>query len=261
MSNLLSAEQLVFSYSGRCALEGVSISLSPGEIVAIVGPNGSGKSTLIRVLLGELKRTSGALNWLDRPIDRWPRRELAKKVAYLPQHPTSAPGQTVSDVLRLGRAPHLRAFGVETIEDERVVREVATLLELDELLKRPMDGLSGGQRQRVFLGRCLVQQPVALLLDEPNTYLDVRHQMSLGREIRGRSREQKIGVIMASHDLNLAAMVADRMLLLSAGRVLTEGSPSEVLRSAALGSAFGVTMRIIESEGESPVAMPRMNHE
>src|SRR5687768_990741 len=158
METLLRARDVSFAYGADPVLRGVTVALDAGEVVALLGPNGSGKSTLIRALLGQLP-AAGDVAWTDRPLASWRRRDLARLVAYLPQSPTFEPEQRVADVLRLGRAPYWRAFGIESPRDEAVVREVAALLHLDDLLDRRMDQLSGGQRQRAFVGRCLAQEP------------------------------------------------------------------------------------------------------
>ncbi|MGA2442996.1 MAG: ABC transporter ATP-binding protein, partial [Tepidisphaeraceae bacterium] len=160
---ILQSTDVSFAYADRPALRGVSISLQSGEIVALIGPNGSGKSTLIKTLLGHLSG-QGQILWQDKNLRDWRLRDLARVVAYLPQSPRHEPGQTVADVLRLGRAARWGAFGLESSADQRVTLEVARLLALDDILDRPMEAMSGGQRQRVFIGRCLAQEPAALLL-------------------------------------------------------------------------------------------------
>ncbi len=206
MSQLLQITNLSFSYGVRPILRNVELSVGSGEVVALLGPNGSGKTTLLRTVLGHL-RSSGSVEWEGRGLSSWGHRELARRVAYLPQTPTFDAGQTVLDVLRLGRAAYWTAFGIESPRDAEVVESTAKLLELTELLGQPMDELSGGQRQRVLVGRCLVQEPAAMLLDEPSTFLDLRHQVELCDLLRRLSREKQIGVLMASHDLNLAGGV------------------------------------------------------
>src|SRR3954469_7126351 len=155
MSELLTASSLTFAYADAPVLRDVSVALRAGEVVSLLGPNGSGKSTLIRCLLGLLEIRSGAIEWDGRPIAQWSRRDLARRVAYLPQTPTVEPQHTVVDVLRLGRAAYWTAFGIESVRDDSVVRETAASLGLTDLLHRRMDELSGGQRQRVHVGRCL----------------------------------------------------------------------------------------------------------
>jgi len=257
---LLAAVDLTFSYDDHPVLSAVSLSLAPGEIVALLGPNGSGKSTLLRVLLGQLPSTRpGAVQWEGRPVEAWRKRDLARKVAYLPQSPTAEPDQSVADVLRLGRSAYWGAFGLESPRDAQVVRDVADLLDLTSLLDRPIDHLSGGQRQRVFLGRCLAQEPAALLLDEPSTFLDLRHQVDLLRLLRRLATERGVGVLMASHDLNLAAAAADRAVLLDAGSVAAEGPPRTVLAAETLTRVYGVPMEsVTPAAGGTPFVFPRL---
>jgi cobalamin transport system ATP-binding protein len=252
---LLRASNLAFSFGDRPILRDISLALDPGEIVSLIGPNGAGKTTLIRALLGHL-HASGTIEWDDRALARWSRRELARRVAYLPQAPTSDEGQTVLEVLRLGRAAYWTAFGIESSRDAQVVDEIAATLNLSDLLSRRMDELSGGQRQRVFLGRSLVQEPAAMLLDEPSTFLDLRHQVELCELLRKLAREKQIAVLMASHDLNLAAGFSDRIILLHDGAIAAAGNPSDVLKPELLAQVYGVSIDRIDRPGQAPVVVP-----
>lgn len=255
---LLHARRLCFSYGDIAVLREVSLSLAAGEVVALLGPNGSGKSTLIRLLLGQLGSTHDVA-WLDRPLKAWRPRELAKRVAYLPQAPAVEPGALVADVLRLGRAPYWGAFGIESARDEQVVREVSEMLHLGALLDRQIEHLSGGQRQRVFVGRCLVQEPAALLLDEPGTFLDLRHQVEVWRLLRRLAQERRVGVLVASHDLNVAAAFADRLILLNEGAVAAAGPADLVLEPGLLERVYGVAMqRFDRGAGKAPAVLPVM---
>jgi iron complex transport system ATP-binding protein len=258
MTDLLHASNLTFSYTDRPVLRDVALNLRAGEVVALLGPNGSGKSTLIRVLLGHL-HGRGSIRWDDRQIMQWTRRELARRVAYLPQSPTNEPEHRVVDVLRLGRAPYWRAFGIESARDAAVIAHVAETLELNDLLDRRMDRLSGGQRQRVFLGRCLVQEPAAMLLDEPNTFLDLRYQIDLGKLLRRLAVERGIAVLMASHDINLSASFADRVVLLRDGAVVKDGSPEAVLQPEVIGDVYGVAMQRIDRGDGRPLVFPQIS--
>jgi ABC-type cobalamin/Fe3+-siderophores transport system ATPase subunit len=257
MPELLRAIDLCFAYGERPTLRGISLSIATGETVALIGPNGSGKSTLIQSLLGHLRAT-GSITLDGVAISELPRRQIARRMAYLAQAPSFEPGQSVLDVLRVGRAPYWGAFGLESPGDAAVVREVTDRLALGDLLDRPMDQLSGGQRQRVFIGRCLVQEPAALLLDEPDTYLDLRHQVELGRLIRTLAKEREIGVLWASHDLNQAAAFADRLILLREGAVAAEGSAAEVLRADLLSEVYGVSLECFDGSGGVPIVIPRL---
>jgi iron complex transport system ATP-binding protein len=256
---LLHAEQIHFAYrNADPVLVGVSLSVQAGEVVALLGPNGSGKSTFIRTLLGQLTPKHGTVRWNDRPLGDWPPRELARLVAYLPQSPAWDPSQRVVDALAMGRAPYWGAFGTESAADAHAVRQAAADLKLADLLHRPLGELSGGQRQRVLLGRCLVQQPKVLLLDEPNTFLDLKHQVELAAALKSLSRERGIGVLMASHDLNLAASHADRLVLLHDGRVVADGTVDAVLDPALLAKVYGVEMDRIDRPGRPPLVVPRV---
>jgi iron complex transport system ATP-binding protein len=259
MSSLLQTVNLSFAYDKVEALRGVHIRLFAGEIIALIGPNGSGKSTLIKTLIGALRASKGEINWNDKPIAAWPRRELAKVVAYLAQSPMFDPDHTVLDALRLGRAPYWHLFGLESPRDMRIVSDIATKLELTDLLDRRLDQLSGGQRQRVFVGRALVQEPRAILLDEPNTFLDLKHQVELIGLLRRVAKEQNVGVLMASHDLNLASAGADNLILLDRGIVVADGKAEQVLDPALIARVYGVPMEKITREGKAPVLLPTMS--
>jgi iron complex transport system ATP-binding protein len=234
---LLTAENLSFAYGAEPTLREASITLGAGQIVALLGPNGSGKSTLIKCLLGDLKPTGG-ISWNDKPMQSWSRRELAKLVGYLPQSPTAEPQSRVIDVLRLGRNAYWGAFGVESSQGATVLVDIAKRLDLTDLLYRPLDTLSGGQRQRVFVGRCLAQQPKALLLDEPGTFLDLKHQVELMQLLKKLAREQNLGILLASHDLNLAALFADELVLMHTGRIFARGDAASVLKPDILEPVF-----------------------
>jgi iron complex transport system ATP-binding protein len=258
MNALLEMNRVRFTYSAAPVLEDISLKLAVGEVVALLGPNGSGKSTLIRCAIGHLRDAEGDILWGSRSVRHWRRRELARLIAYLPQAPLYEPEQRVTDVLKLGRTPYWSAFGIESSRDIEVVKKVSRMLELDDLLDRRMDQLSGGQRQMVFVGRCLVQEPRAMLLDEPNTFLDLRHQMNLCQLLKRIAQEQNIGVLMASHDLNLAGAFADRLLVLHMGRITAEGPPADVLKPDILDPVYGVAMQRIELANRVAV-IPRMS--
>ncbi len=252
---LLEAKDVGHAYGERIALRGVSISLGSGQVVTLIGPNGSGKSTLIKALLGHVQAT-GTISWREKNIRAWRPRELARLVAYLPQSPRHDPGQTVAECLRLGRAPYWGAFGLESSADQRVTLDVARLLGLEDLLNRPMDDMSGGQRQRVYIGRCLTQEPAALLLDEPNTFLDLKHQIDLWRLLRDLANQKNLAVLLASHELNIAGAHADRLMLLHDGSLAASGSAGEVLRPEILSDVYGVGIQRY-GDADNPVVVPR----
>ena len=255
----LSITNATAAYARTPVLHDISLDLHPGEVLALVGPNGSGKSSLLKLALGTLRATSGDVTWFGRPLRGWPRRDLARRVAYLPQAPTGLPGQTVADVLAAGRSPYWGAFGVESRGDRDAVSAAADLLGIRDWLSRPLDTLSGGQRQRAFIARCVAQvldtSAAAILLDEPDTYLDLRHVSELDATLRRLARDRGIGILLASHDLNLAAGAADRMALLADGRVIATGTPGEVLTADRVAAAYGTPVDVFDRAGR-PVVLP-----
>jgi iron complex transport system ATP-binding protein len=241
-SAILTATNLSFSYSTTPVLQDVSLQLHPGTITTLLGPNGSGKSTLLKLLLNHLHPTAGAITWFDRPIRKWPRRDFARKVAYLPPSPSASPADTVLSVLRLGRSPHLPPLGLESYADLQIIKGTAQLLSLSDLLNVPLSHLSGGQRQRAFLARCLVQQPAALLLDEPTTYLDLKHQIDLLQLLRKLATDNQLAILMSSHDLNLSSAFSDQTLLLHHGRPAAYGPPRTALTPDLLSQVYSTPM-------------------
>lgn len=237
---MLSATYITFAYADQPVLRSISLSLNAGEVVALLGPNGSGKSTLIRSLIGQLP-AGGKIEWDDKPLAAWNRRQLARRVAYLPQLPTAEAEQTVMEVLRLGRFPYWSMLGLESEDDQKIVQQIAGEMELTDLLHRPMEQLSGGQRQRVFLGRCLVQQPAALLLDEPGTHLDLHHQLAIHQLLRTLAKQRNLAVLIASHDLNLSLAFADRVVVLREGAVVADGPPQSI-SAEMLSQTYAVEM-------------------
>lgn len=211
---------------GRQVLGGVDLSLSAGELLALVGPNGAGKSTLLAALAGDLPPTGGTLHLAGRPVDRWTPRELAVRRAVLPQAATLAFPFTAEEVVRMGRAPW--AGTPEEDEDDEAVAAAMAETEVGGFAARPFSGLSGGERARVALARVLAQRTPLMLLDEPTAALDLRHQELVLALCRARAaRGDAVAIVL--HDLNLAAAYAHRVALLDAGHLVTTGPPGTVL--------------------------------
>ena len=247
---VVAARGLSVTLGGKPILYSVDLTLHAGRVTVLIGPNGGGKTTLLRAMLGHA-HSFGEIRWLGRPLAKWPRQELARTVAYLPQAPTFEPGDRVIDVVRLGRLPHGGVLGLDSADDDSILAGLAESLSLTGLMDRRIETLSGGQRQRVFLGRALAQQPKAILLDEPATYLDLRHQLELYTLLGRLAREQRIAVLMASHDVNLSLMHADEATILKSGRVVASGAVDAVLTEANLSNAFNVTIRKLQDGGRA----------
>ena len=240
---MLEARNLSAGYPGRAVLAGVSLAARPGRVLALLGPNGCGKSTLLRTMAGLLPPLGGEV-LLDGRRDYSP-RQAAQRVAYLPQSRT-APNITVRRLVLHGRFPYLsypRRYGRE--DYEAVDRALAAADALD-LADRPLPELSGGQRQKVYLAMALAQETEAILMDEPTTFLDIRHQLEVLALVR-RLAEEGRGVVLALHDLCLALTAADDVAVLGEGRLLALGGPEAVYQSKVLERVMGV--RLDRSEG------------
>ncbi len=244
------------AYNGRPVLRGVDLDAAAGEWVAVIGPNGAGKSTLLRVIAGTV--AGGGDVWVGgRPVGELSRRERARTVAVVPQHPNIPPGMAVLDYVLLGRTPYLAFWAGETAADVARARAVLARLEIGALAGRRLDHLSGGELQRAVLARALVQDAEALLLDEPTTALDIGHQQQVLELVDELRREQRLVVLSAIHDLTLAAQYADRLVLLHAGRVVAAGTPEEVLTSKELTLRYGASVTILRDEAGGLVVAPR----
>lgn len=240
---MLEARNLSAGYPGRAVLAGVSLAARPGRVLALLGPNGCGKSTLLRTMAGLLPPLGGEV-LLDGRRDYSP-RQAAQRVAYLPQSRT-APNITVRRLVLHGRFPYLsypRRYGRE--DYEAVDRALAAADALD-LADRPVPELSGGQRQKAYLAMALAQETEAILMDEPTTFLDIRHQLEVLALVR-RLAEEGRGVVLALHDLCLALTAADDVAVLGEGRLLALGGPEAVYQSKVLERVMGV--RLDRSEG------------
>jgi iron complex transport system ATP-binding protein len=233
----IEACDLCFSYGREPVITDVSLSCSPGELIGIIGPNGSGKSTLLRLLSGVLRPASGEVRVRAKRIRDYPLRELAQTVAVVPQDTRVEFPFSVTEIVLMGRSPHLGGFAFENDRDLQVARAAMQRAGVLHLAGRSILELSGGERQRVILARALAQEASILLLDEPTAFLDIRHEVEIYDLLQDLQREGK-SIITALHDLNLAALYCDRVALLKAGRLVRVGPPSEVITYAALTEAY-----------------------
>ena len=255
MTALLEATDLHFGYGGRTVLDGVSVAVTPGRAVGVIGPNGSGKTTLIRLLAGVVRPDRGAVLLAGRPLGGHRRRDVARRIAVVPQDPRIDFPFTALEVVLMGRAPHLRTFGFPRRHDVEIARAALARLDVKAIEDRPLERLSGGERQRVFLARAIAQEPEILLLDEPTVHLDLRHQIGIHDVVRTLERERGLGVLTVLHDLNLAAAYCDRLVLLSAGRVVRVGTPADVLDAKTLAAAYGVAVSVRGGDGTGPLVV------
>lgn len=234
----LATESLGFDYHGRPALQEVSLVVEPGEIVGLIGPNGSGKSTLIRVLSGVLEGYHGSATVDGQEVGLASRRALATQMAVVPQETTASLPFSVLEIVLMGRHPHQLGLTFDTAEDLAIAHAALVRAGADQLAARPINELSSGERQRVVFARALAQQPRALLLDEPTSFLDIRYQVELYDLVRELAQQDGVSVLTALHDLNLAAEYCDRIYLLKQGRIQAAGRTDDVLTYSNLTETF-----------------------
>ena len=243
---MLEARDLTISYNDRVAVSNVTLTLDAGEITALVGPNGAGKSTLLRSLNGQIARTSGAVLLDGHPIEKYNRRTIGRRVAVVAQEAELRFPVTVLEFVLGGRfawGPN-SGWGWETERDLRIAAEVLAETELTDLSGRLMSELSGGERQRAVLARALATEASFLLLDEPTANLDLSHQATLLALVRNRCDTRHASALVITHDLNLAAQFADRILLMRKGKVVRLGTPQEVLTPQLLHEVFDVEVLV-----------------
>lgn len=253
---MLQADSVTFTYTPRShhpagdpGLHGVSVAVGEGGLVGVLGPNGSGKTTLLRLLAGTLAPSSGSVTIQGRHISSLPRREMARLVSVVPQETHLAFDYTVLEVVLMGRYPHLGAFELEGSADLRIARDALEATGTLALEDRPFETLSGGEKQRVVIASALAQATPVMLLDEPTASLDPGYQVEIAALLRRLNAERRVTMVVATHDLNLAAALCKELILLQRGRVLAAGATRDVLTTAAVRALYGVEADVRYHEG------------
>ena len=246
--------ELSFNYNSIAALKDVDLELGLNEVLSIVGPNGSGKTTLLKCIDRILKPNNGAVLIDGRDVAHMGLGELSKIIGYVPQSSTSTFPFIVFDVVLMGRRPYIRWSVSE--RDKEIVAEILKFLGISKLAARHLNELSGGEQQKVIVARALAQQPQILLLDEPTSNLDIKHQLEVLGTIKGLTRSKQLSVIMAMHDLNLASRFSDKMLMLKHGCVFAVGTPESVLTEENIESVYGVKSHVTNSVLDRPQVTP-----
>jgi len=241
-------------------LHGISLVVGKGEFLTVIGPNGAGKSTLLRCLDGLLSPAAGEVQVDGRRLADYSRRELARVVSYVPQPEAGSLDFTVRSFVEMGRYPHLGAWAALTTEDAAKVAEAMELTEVAALADRSMASLSGGERQRASIAAALAQGGSILLLDEPTSFLDYRHQVKVLALLDRLHREHGLTVVAVTHDLNGTVAYSDKVLALKDGRVVLSGAPADVLTEEALGAIFDVDFRLLPGGYNGlPLVLPTRN--
>ena len=226
-------------------LKDIFLEVDRGDLVGILGPNGSGKTTLLKLLGGVFPPASGSVTLDGRSLADWSRREIARRVAFVPQETTTAFDFTVLDIVLMGRFPHLGAFALEGPEDLAIARRALEATGTAAFEERAFSTLSGGEKQRVVVASALAQSPVLLLLDEPTASLDIGHQIEVQTLLRRLNADSGVTMVLSTHDLNLAAALCRRLVLLKDGHVLATGRTEEVLTPDAVRELYHVDAEVV----------------
>jgi len=248
----LALERVTVELGGRVVVDGVSLSVERGEWVTLIGPNGAGKTTLLRSVAGLLGHR-GEIRLDGDPIHRLRRRDVARRVAVVPQSPLLPGGMTVNDYVLLGRTPYVSYMGSESRHDVAAAQAALARLDLAELADRELGTLSGGERQRAVLARAIAQEAPLLVLDEPTSALDAGRQQEAMELIDELRLGAGLTVVGAMHDLTLAGQYASRLILLSGGRVVAHGAAAEVLTEPLIAEHYGARVRVLEGLAVVPV--------
>lgn len=247
MQNAVDITGLSHFYGPLQALKDLTFSVPKGSFFIVIGPNGSGKTTLLKNLAGLEIPAAGSVRILGRSIDRYSRKALARRLALVPQLPAEEFPFRVRDIVLMGRSPHLGILGLDREADRAVADQAMEFTGIERFAGRRLDQLSGGERQRVFIARAICQEPELLLLDEPTAALDLAHQVRIMDLMEQLKKDRGVTVVMVSHDLNLSALYADRLLLLGKGEAVSLGPPEQVLTYEVLERTYGCPLLVDES--------------
>lgn len=235
---------ITFSYDRGPVIKDLSLAVHSGSWLGIIGPNGAGKTTLINLISGSLTKQSGKIEIDNKNISLYSRREMARRIAVVAQTNPFAFSFTALEVVLMGRSPYLKKFGFETCADLEIARTAMEKTDTYQFKNRPIDELSGGERQRVFIARALAQQPKILLLDEPTTFLDIKHQLGIMDILLDLNKREGLTIISAIHDINLAISYCGEIGILYDGKIHRRGVPADVITYANLKETFGAEVYV-----------------
>jgi iron complex transport system ATP-binding protein len=240
----LDIENVTFSYDNGPVLKGLNLNVGAGEMVGLLGPNGSGKTTLIKLISGILRPKQGEIRFENASLAQLPRQSVARSIAVVPQEFDIPFAFRVDEVVMMGRTPFHGLFDGENGKDREAVASAIKLARLTGMTEKHWNELSGGEKQKVILATAFAQEPRLLLLDEPTVHLDIANQVEILELVKDLNRQSGLTVIAAIHDLNMAAMYFDRLVLLKEGRILSDGAPRDVLTENNIREAFAAGVRV-----------------
>ena len=241
MKDIISLNGLSVGYDGNVIIEDIELIIEKGEIVTLIGPNGAGKSTILKTVSRQLQPVAGAVYVNGRELDRYDQGELAKVLSLLLTERIDPEYMTGRDIIETGRYPYTGKMGILSEGDHAVVDNVIELLGIQELADRLFMKLSDGQKQRILIGRALAQEPEILILDEPMSYLDIRHKLELIEILRKLKTEKNITIVMSLHEFELARVIADKVICVKEEGIGRAGKPEDVLQSSVIKELYGIT--------------------
>lgn len=242
------AEHIDIGYSERRIVDDFSFVIPEGKIISLIGGNGSGKSTILKTMSRILSPSKGQVILDGKSIHTMSTKELAKRLAILPQNPESPDGLTVEELIAYGRAPHKSGFGRLSVKDKEVIAWALEVTQMTEFAGRPLENLSGGQRQRAWIAMCIAQDTDIVFLDEPTTFLDVSYQFDIMKLLKELNKKYHKTIVMVVHDLNHASLFSDYIVAIKKGKIIAEGSPKEVITEENCKDIFGVLIDVWEDK-------------
>ena len=242
--NLLSLKSICFSYGKNGTepflLNDINLEINKGEFTTLLGPNGSGKTTILKLMSGLLTPQKGEVTLEDKKLLKFTRKEIAKRIGYVPQSTLSVFPFSIYEIVLMGRTPYLGFGGFEEDIDKQKIKDALEMVEISHLKNKGINEVSGGEAQRAFIARALVQDPEIILLDEPNAHLDIKHQISVFELFKKFNKEKGISIVAVSHDLNLAGNYGFRTVLMKDGKIFKDGNNKEILTTENIKSVFEV---------------------
>ncbi len=249
--SLLRLHNVEFRYPSGFRIEGVDLAVPEGSFFSLLGPNGSGKSTLIKLISRLSEPHDGWIEFDGAPLNRYRPRELARKMAVIPSENHFDFPFRVAEVAGMGRFPYQGRMQRMSSDDRRIVERALRMAQAEELKERPISELSSGERQRVLIARALAQQPRLLVLDEPNSHLDIKHQIEVFRLLARLTKEERLTVLVVLHDLTMAAVFSETVAIMNSGRIVETGPPKKVITTERIRSIYGADV-VVRSDGLDP---------